>query len=140
MVYHNPDGSLVFVGRNETQVKINGQRMELGEAEYHVRQLLSTKAVPQIVVDVITPDATQSQTLAVFLVMPDNDSASVELNEVTVPIIANNRKELSKLLPSYMVPGVYIPISLAKLPMTATGKTDRQRVRELGRTFKDVLI
>lgn len=114
--------------------------MELGEAEYHVRQLLSTKAVPQIVVDVITPDATQSQTLAVFLVMPDNDSASVELNEVTVPIIANNRKELSKLLPSYMVPGVYIPISLAKLPMTATGKTDRQRVRELGRTFKDVLI
>jgi hypothetical protein len=34
-----------------------------------------------------------------------------------------------------MVPGVYIPIPLEKLPMTATGKTDRQRVRELGRTY-----
>lgn len=135
LVYYNPDGSLGFVGRNDTQVKINGQRMELGEVEYQVRQLLPTKAVPQIVVDVITPDATRSQTLAVFLVMPDDDSARVELNEVTVPMIANLRKELSKLLPSYMVPGVYIPIPLAKLPMTATGKTHRQRVRELGRTY-----
>ncbi|OCK73332.1 putative nonribosomal peptide synthase [Lepidopterella palustris CBS 459.81] len=114
LVYYNPDGSLGFVGRNDTQVK----------------------AVPQIVVDVITPDATGSQTLAVFLVMPDDDSSRVELNDVTVPMIANLRKELSKLLPSYMVPGVYIPIPLAKLPMTATGKTDRQRVRELSRTYR----
>lgn len=109
--------------------------MELGEVEYHARQLLPTKAVLQIVVDVITPNATRSQTLAVFLVMPDDDSAKFELNEVTATMIANLRKELSELLPSYMVPGVYIPILLAKLPMTATGKTDRQRVRELGRTY-----
>ncbi|OTA90727.1 hypothetical protein M434DRAFT_397814 [Hypoxylon sp. CO27-5] len=135
LVYYNPDGSLGFVGRNDTQVKVNGQRMELGEVEYHVRQLLPTEVVPQIVVDVITPDATQSQALAVFLVMSDDDSARVELNEVTVTMIANLRKELSKLLPSYMVPGIYIPIPLAKLPMTATGKTDRKGVRELGRTY-----
>ncbi|KAE8419880.1 hypothetical protein BDV36DRAFT_293772 [Aspergillus pseudocaelatus] len=132
LVYYNPDGSLQFVGRNDTQIKINGQRMELGEVEYHVRQILPTKAVPQIVVDVITPDATRTQTLAVFLVMSDDDCDRVE---VTVPMIANIRKELSKLLPSYMVPGVYIPIPLAKLPMTATGKTDRKGVRELGRTY-----
>ncbi|RYP51310.1 hypothetical protein DL768_003314 [Monosporascus sp. mg162] len=131
LVYYNPDGSLGFVGRNATQVKINGQRMELGEVEHHVRQLLPTKAVPQIVVDVITPDVTRSQTPAVFSVIPDGDSARVELNEVTVPMIANIRKELSKLLPSYMVPGVYIPIPLAKLPMTATGKTDRQKEEAL---------
>jgi non-ribosomal peptide synthetase component F len=77
LVYYNPDGSLGFVRRNDTQVKINGQRMELGEVEYHVRQLLSTKAVPQSVVDVIIPNATRSQTLAVFLVMPNDDSARV---------------------------------------------------------------
>jgi aryl carrier-like protein len=67
--------------------------------------------------------------------MPDEDSTRVELNEVTIPMIANVRKELSKLLPSYMVPSVYIPIPLTKLPMTATGKTDRQRVRVLGKTY-----
>jgi hypothetical protein len=63
--------------------------MELGGVEYHVRQLLSIKAMPQIVVEVIIPDATRSQTLAVFFVMPDDDSARVEPNEVAVPMIAN---------------------------------------------------
>lgn len=137
LVYYNPDGSLGFVGRKDTQVKINGQRMELGEVEYHVRELLPTEAVPQIVVDVITPDATQSPILAVFLVMPneDDDSEEVELNGQTVLMIGNLRKELSELLPSYMVPTAYIPVPLAKLPMTATGKTDRRRVRELGKAY-----
>ena len=135
LVYYNPDGSLGFVGRNDTQVKINGQRMELGEVEYHVRELLPTKEVPQVVVDVITPDATRTQTLATFLVMPKDDNEGAELNEVATPIIAHLRKELARLLPSYMVPSVYIPISLAKLPMTATGKTDRKGVRELGRAY-----
>lgn len=132
LVYYKPDGSLGFIGRKDTQVKINGQRMELGEVEYHVRQLLSTEVVSQIVADVITPDATQSQTLAVFLAM-SNDSGGDKLNENTVLMVANLRKELSKLLPSYMVPSAYIP--LAKLPMTATGKTDRQKVRELGKAY-----
>ncbi|KAF3492390.1 Nonribosomal Peptide Synthase (NRPS) [Arthroderma uncinatum] len=137
LAFYNPDGSLGFVGRNDTQVKINGQRMELGEVEYHVRQLLPTEVVPQVVVDVITPDATRSQTLAVFLVMPDDsDSARVGLNGGTASMIATLRKELSKLLPSYMIPRAYIPIPLAELPMTATGKTDRQRVRELGRSYR----
>ncbi|TVY17240.1 Nonribosomal peptide synthetase dtxS1, partial [Lachnellula arida] len=132
LVYYKPGGSLGFVGRKDTQVKINGQRMELGEVEYHVRQLLPTESVSQIVADVITPDTTQSQTLAVFLAMSD-DNEGDKLNENTVLMIANLRKELSKLLPSYMVPSAYIP--LAKLPMTATGKTDRQKVRELGKTY-----
>ena len=45
--------------------------------------------VPQIVVDVITPDATQSPTLAAFLVMPneDDDSEEVELNGQTLLMI-----------------------------------------------------
>ncbi|PLB36947.1 uncharacterized protein BDW47DRAFT_126854 [Aspergillus candidus] len=135
LVYYKPDGSLGFVGRTDTQVKINGQRMELGEIEHHVRRLLPTTVVSQILVDVITPDSTRHQTLAAFLVMLDGDSAGVTPNEVIAPMVAELRRELSKLLPSYMVPSVYIPISLSKLPMTATGKTDRRRICELGRTY-----
>jgi amino acid adenylation domain-containing protein/thioester reductase-like protein len=135
LVYHNPDGSLCFVGRNDTQVKINGQRMELGEVEYHIRQLLPTTEVPQIVVEVITPEATQNKILAVFLVLSDNDTAKGEPNDSSGSIIATLRKNLSTLLPSYMVPSAYIPIRLADLPMTATGKTDRKGVRELGRVY-----
>lgn len=135
LVFYKPDGSLGFVGRNDGQIKINGQRMELGEVEYHIRQLLAPEKVPQIVVDVITPDATQKQSLAVFLVLPNHHVAETELDNAIATRIATLRKQLSKVLPSYMVPSVYIPIPVGKLPMTATGKTDRQRLRLLGRTY-----
>ncbi|KAM7185078.1 Nonribosomal peptide synthase [Naviculisporaceae sp. PSN 640] len=128
LVYYRPDGSLGFVGRNDTQVKINGQRMELGEVEYHVRNLLPTDRVPQIVVDVITPQATGRRTLAVFLAMPKPEDA-------TEKMVYALKKDLSNLLPLYMVPSAFIPIALAKLPMTATGKTDRKAVRELGKAY-----
>lgn len=57
LVYYNLDSSLRFVWRDDTQVKIAGQRMELEEAPYYFRQLSTTEAVLQIVVDVITSDA-----------------------------------------------------------------------------------
>ena len=130
LCYFKPDGTLGFIGRKDTQVKINGQRMELGEVEFHARKLLPEEAVAQVVADVITPDATSSQTLAIFLEMAGKNG---EADENTAPMIVDLRKELSKLLPSYMVPSAYIP--LKKLPMTATGKTDRRGLRTIGKTY-----
>jgi non-ribosomal peptide synthetase component F len=37
---YNVDGSISFIGRADTQIKINGQRVEIGEVEYHVGQCL----------------------------------------------------------------------------------------------------
>ncbi|KAG9529480.1 nonribosomal peptide synthase 11, partial [Aureobasidium melanogenum] len=135
LVYYNSDGSLGFVGRNDTQVKINGQRLELGEIEYHIRQLLPLESVSQIVVELIMPEATQSQTLAAFLIVNSEDAEEAQLYDQTLPMINTVRTQLTNLVPSYMVPSAFIPIPLAKLPMTPTGKTDRRRVRELGKTY-----
>ncbi|KAF2443243.1 putative nonribosomal peptide synthase [Karstenula rhodostoma CBS 690.94] len=132
LVYYKADGSLGFVGRKDSQVKINGQRMELGEVEYHVRQLLVVDTVSQIVADVITPDATHAPALAVFLAMAKESEADIS-NPATASLMVGLREELSRLLPSYMVPTAYIP--LAKLPMTATGKTDRKAIRDLGKAY-----
>src|SRR5690606_19340742 len=36
LVRYNPDGTLRFVGRKDYQVKVNAQRVELGEIEHHL--------------------------------------------------------------------------------------------------------
>jgi acyl-CoA synthetase (AMP-forming)/AMP-acid ligase II len=41
--------------------------------------------------------------------------------------------QLADRLPSYMLPDVYFV--LPQLPMTASGKTDRKRLREIGASF-----
>ncbi|PHH93338.1 hypothetical protein CDD83_7123 [Cordyceps sp. RAO-2017] len=38
LVQYNPDGTLRYVGRKDTQIKIRGQRVELGEIEHQVRE------------------------------------------------------------------------------------------------------
>ncbi|KAG6038309.1 putative NRPS-like protein biosynthetic cluster [Claviceps citrina] len=50
-----------------------------------------------------------------------------------IPMAADVECKLAKHLPAYMVPKVLITMS--KLPMTATGKLDRRRLREIGASF-----
>ncbi|KAF7157754.1 hypothetical protein CNMCM6106_003737 [Aspergillus hiratsukae] len=36
LVQYTTDGSLLYVGRKDNQIKLHGQRLELGEVEYHI--------------------------------------------------------------------------------------------------------
>ena len=51
LVRYNPDGSIHYIGRKDTQSKIHGRRLELGEIEYHLRKILSNEW--KIFVDII---------------------------------------------------------------------------------------
>jgi acyl-CoA synthetase (AMP-forming)/AMP-acid ligase II len=53
---YEENGTLVFVGRRDSQVKIRGQRTELGEIEHSVqRALLACSLKAQVVADVLKP-------------------------------------------------------------------------------------
>lgn len=39
-----------FIGRKDTQVKLRGQRVELGEIEHHLSQILSSMEVTVLVI------------------------------------------------------------------------------------------
>ncbi|RSL49592.1 hypothetical protein CEP54_012351 [Fusarium duplospermum] len=135
LVRYNEDGSLSFFGRKDSQVKIRGQRVELGEVEHRVKECVSETA--QVVVEAIIPTGSDSahQTLAAFLVMreeaqrPESDDDKPTI----IPISAKIEDMLSQHLPIYMVPTVFF--SMKKLPMTATGKMNRRILRQFGSSF-----
>jgi amino acid adenylation domain-containing protein len=109
-----PDGTLVFAGRIDNQVKIRGLRVELGEIE---TALAGHPQVAQAVVTVITDRAGVRQ-LAGYL--RPAEGASVEGASVDV---ADVRQHLARSLPGYMIPTYLVP--LAELPLTAHGKIDK---------------
>jgi amino acid adenylation domain-containing protein len=104
-----PDGTLVFAGRIDGQVKIRGLRVELGEVE---AALVAHPAVAQAVVTVVTGPAGGRQ-LAAYL----RPAGGAEIDSAGI------RQHLARSLPGYMVPDHLI--ELAELPLTAHGKIDK---------------
>lgn len=131
LVRYNADGSLTFVGRKDAQVKVRGQRVELGEVEHHVRRCIVSAKDVNVVAEVITPNASSNPMLVAFVSLGEAaDGSDVVAKAAIKKITAGAEGRLAEVLPVYMIPSAYIPID--KVPMTATGKTDRRRLREIG--------
>jgi amino acid adenylation domain-containing protein len=126
LVKYNPaDGTLIFVGRKDSQVKLRGQRIELSEVEHHVRHFMGSRLeVPAAVAEVVVPNATGRPALVVFIQLEPTEKAKI--NE----LVKDLDFKLPERLPSYMVPGAYIPIK--SVPQTVSGKIDRRRLRRIG--------
>ncbi len=99
------DGVLLFYGRKDYQVKINGHRVELGEIE-----------------NVLLKYAGITQAIAVYR----NNMLVAFINKNKHTDIAGIREWLVLQLPAYMVPSSIIPLSV--FPVTASGKVDRARL------------
>lgn len=126
---YNVDGSISFIGRADTQIKINGQRVEIGEVEYHVGQCLP-EGVDAIVEAVDWPSG-QKQLLAFIYLRQDKGLQLAQL-------ITKLDERLSDRLPRFMIPSAYFP--LRTVPMTATGKTDRKVLRRMALVAPDQLL
>ena len=109
LVRRRPDGTLVFAGRIDNQVKIRGLRVELGEIE---TALVTHPDVAQAVVTVVTDSAGVKQ-LAGYLRAADGAAV----------VVADIRRHLARSLPAYMIP-TYL-VTLDELPLTAHGKIDK---------------
>jgi amino acid adenylation domain-containing protein len=109
LVRRRADGTIVFAGRIDHQVKIRGLRIELGEIE---AALTAHPAVAQAFVTVVTDPAGQPQ-LAAYL----------RASQATAPDLADIRQHLAAVLPAYMVPGSVTVLD--RLPLTVNGKIDK---------------
>ncbi|EMD61778.1 hypothetical protein COCSADRAFT_121744 [Bipolaris sorokiniana ND90Pr] len=138
LVQYDSDGNLVCLGRKDSQVKVRGQRVELGEVEHYVRECLSE--AKQLAVEVIVPGEGGRAMLAAF-VQINNDTNNalfidrgVKTNSMArVLFLAEVEAELAERLPRHMVPTVFF--ALSQFPMTTSGKTDRKQLRKIGASF-----
>ncbi|KAI1258964.1 acetyl-CoA synthetase-like protein [Xylariaceae sp. FL1019] len=131
LVQYNEDGSLAFHGRKDTQVKIRGQRVELGEVEHMVQKWVGVK---QVAAEVIIPQGEHSSpTLVTFLKTQDSVGTSGEPTISIAPVPKEMQDFLSKHLPAYMLPTALFWMS--SLPTNASGKLDRKELRRIGATL-----
>ncbi|SCK04934.1 amino acid adenylation domain-containing protein [Streptomyces sp. WMMB 714] len=108
------DGTLEFLGRLDHQVKLRGQRLELGEIE----AVLSRHQAVREAVVVAREHAPGDVRLAAYVTTdgtadPGGDDLAAHLREQ---------------LPEYMVPASFTV--LEALPLTPSGKTDRKALPE----------
>jgi amino acid adenylation domain-containing protein len=105
-----PDGSIVYVGRTDFQVKVRGLRIEPGEVE---AALGSHPAVAQVLVTA-TADPAGDKQLTAYL--------RAAAGQVP-PDRAELRNYLGGRLPAYMIPAHFVVLD--QFPLNSSGKIDR---------------
>lgn len=103
------DGTLHFIGREDTQVKINGHRVELGEID---SALASLDWVNEAVAAIKNDEQGKPHLIAYYTA-----------DEQTSASLMAFRSALLPLLPDVMIPMEYVHIE--ELPRTSSGKIDR---------------
>jgi amino acid adenylation domain-containing protein/non-ribosomal peptide synthase protein (TIGR01720 family) len=142
LVRYRPDGNLEFVGRKDSQVKIRGQRVELGEIEHHLESALTVQNKADsvhVVAEVIKLKNSDTPTLVSFFFMASGSAVSPSIAKtILTEAIHGMEDRLAKLVPPYMVPSAFLIIEQA--PLTPTGKLDRKSLRDQGqRLYWEVL-
>ncbi|KAI4114484.1 MAG: hypothetical protein LQ345_004747 [Seirophora villosa] len=116
LVRYRTDGSLKFVGRSDTQIKIRGQRVELGETENQLTQYYGVaKAM------VAFPKTGKYANQLVAVIQACDKDASHDGNAA--------KTFMKGRLPEYMIPSVWLAID--RIPLSTSIKVDRRRVDDL---------
>jgi amino acid adenylation domain-containing protein/non-ribosomal peptide synthase protein (TIGR01720 family) len=109
-----PDGNIEFLGREDSQVKIQGYRIELGEIETTLEQHAAVRAAV-----VAATGAERSNKRLVAYVVPAQDYS---------PGVDELQDYLKEKLPDYLVPSLFM--FLDTLPLSPNGKVDRRALPE----------
>ncbi|KLJ10032.1 hypothetical protein EMPG_14550 [Blastomyces silverae] len=124
------DGSFCFLGRIDDQVKLRGQRLEIGE----INQVISSAAeeVEEVVTMVLThPSQTREQLVSFFTTNtsrgPDKLTTRIDFDPLIYKILSAVNQVCHKMLPGYMVPTHILPVTA--FPLNANNKIDQRHLK-----------
>lgn len=115
-VQQSADGSLVFLGRLDDQVKVRGHRVELQE----IAQVLRAQAGVREAEVIARDDPEGHKRLLAYVVLTAGAGQGQPLSRL--------REDLSRVLPDHMVPAAIV--AMEALPLTPNGKVDRKALPE----------
>jgi amino acid adenylation domain-containing protein len=139
------DGSFIFLGRADDQVKLRGQRLELTEITEVIKK--NVEGLHEVVTLVLKHSKQQKEQLVVFFVptRPGSSRASTSSKNAKVEssedakenqvFIQEMRHACTAHLPGYMVPTHFVP--LESLPLSANNKAD---AKQLAKQYDDLSI
>lgn len=116
-----PDGNIEFIGRIDSQVKINGFRIEIDEIEVCLKNyLFISDAV------VLIKQKGEAKKIVAYVVPRVSNTQRLQKSFEIVNLLDRNAltKYLLVWLPGYMIPNEIIELST--LPITTNGKVDRK--------------
>ena len=132
----NPDGSIHFVGRKDTQVKLRGLRIKLREIEHHIANhkhvefkmvvlpktgFLKERLVAVVSLSKFTSSTAEAVHSEICMLQGDNKAeADTQISAV--------HTHLASLVPEYMVPETWVV--LERFPLLLLGKLNRFLVQK----------
>ena len=121
------DGSCDFVRRKDNQIKLRGQRVEVGDIEYRLAKL------PGIAVSVVVQPNGGCFTGELVAVLQLSSSKAPRVSNRPITLDPHGfldqdmvRCYLSSHLPGYMIPIAYLAV--ASMPFIPSGKIDRKGI------------
>jgi hypothetical protein len=130
---YDTDGSIIYLHRKDSQVKLRGQRFELSEVEHHVQR--NFPGPTNVVAEVV--ERQRQRTLFAFILSNEDNAREATAGDsdsrlfhgateaFTVAVTAVEA-QIRQSLPNFMIPATFIP--LVRMPYTTSGKTDRHRL------------
>ncbi|KZN40564.1 non-ribosomal peptide synthetase [Pseudoalteromonas luteoviolacea] len=114
------DGEIVFLGREDSQIKLRGMRVELGEIE------MKLAGHPSVHQCVVVMENKEDPYIAAYYVGKEGDENTIDSKKLTV--------YLAERLPYYMVPSFICPVE--SLPTTLSGKIDYRALASFGAAYR----
>ncbi|KAL9072862.1 MAG: hypothetical protein Q9157_004942 [Trypethelium eluteriae] len=123
------DGTFIFHGRIDDQVKLRGQRLEVGEINNVLLQALPELA--DVSTLVLKHPKQQKDQLVTFMVLKESAGKQEPhvITESQGQLLRSAQEACETRLPSYMVPSYFIPIS--RIPLTVNNKVDSRKLQTM---------
>ena len=110
------DGNIIYNGRKDFQIKLNGYRIEIEDIENNLRKVDNIRN--GVVIPVFKDE--KIAYLKAFVELEESNSLSNLKNQIAI------KKALSKFIPEYMIPRNIVVVE--RLPMNTNGKIDRKKL------------